>query len=430
MSTKCAVTLYLLGFAGAALATDPPAPADAGKPEVKVIEQIVAKVNGEIITTFDLERSREQLEADLAQRQLPADRLKQALEEGQQNILRDKIDSLLLVQKAKDLTIDVAQEVSKYIAKLQVISKLTDTDKFQEWVREQVGLPFEDFKAQVRDNLLTQEVIRREVGGRLAIPKADQQKYYEEHKNEFVHDEQVVLREIFLSTAGKDAAGSAAVEKKAKDLVSRARKAENFGNLAHDNSDATTAPNYGELPAFKRGQLKKEIEDLVFKQDRGYVTDPIKQDNGFLILKVEEHYKAGLQPFEAVENEIMDKLMRPKMEPAIRAYLTRLRQDAFLEVRAGYVDTGAAPGKDTSWRDPQKLKPQTVTKEEVATRVRRKRLFWMMPMPGTATTVTKKVPPPLPTGLPGAPSTPPAPPAPPADGDSAAQSAAPPGDKK
>jgi hypothetical protein len=98
---------------------------------------------------------------------------------------------------------------------------------------------------------------------------------------------------------------------------------------------------------------------------------------------VVQHDAAGLQPFDAVENEIMDRLYRPRMQPAMRAYLTKLRQEAFLQIREGYVDSGAAPGKDTSWQQVPKLKPQTVTKEEVAERTRRKRLLFMLPVPGT-----------------------------------------------
>ena len=83
--------------------------------------------------------------------------------------------------------------------------------------------------------------------------------------------------EILISTANKDEKGVAAAEKKAKDLVTRARKGENFATLARDNSDAETAESGGALPAFKRGVLKKEIEDLAFKESKGYVTDPIRQ---------------------------------------------------------------------------------------------------------------------------------------------------------
>ena len=275
------------------------------------------------------------------------------------------------------------QELSKQIAALQVKSGITDPDKFHEWVREQSGMSFEDYKEQMKDGLLTQEVVRNEVGRRITISKAEEQKYYEDHKNEFVREEQVWLQEILISTKDKDEKGVAAAETKAKDLVNRARKGENFSTLARDNSDAETAEGGGNLPAFKRGLLKKEIEDVVFQQSKGYVTDPLRQGNGFLILRVVQHDAAGLQPFDAVENEILDRMYQPKMQPALRAYLTKLRQEAFLQIKPGYVDSGAAPGKDTSWQAVQKLKPQTVTKEEVAMRTRRKRLLFMLPVPGT-----------------------------------------------
>jgi len=373
---KSVVSLLLLSVAGAALAAD-----------VTTIEQIIAKVNNEIITRGELERSRRQLEQELKRQGLSGEKLKQALQEANANILRERIDQLLLVQKGKDLNINVDTEVSKYLAEIQVSSKITDPDEFQRYVREQTGVSFEDFKQQTKDGILTRHVIQREVGSRITIPKPELLKYYEEHKNEFVREEQVLLREIFISTEGKDAAGIAAAEKKAKDLVARARKGENFGNLARDNSDATTAQSFGELGAFKRGDLKKEIEEIVFKESPRYVTDPIRQPNGFIILRIEERYAPGLQPFELVENEVMEKLYTPRMQPAVRTYLTKLRETAFLEIRGGFVDSGAAPGKDTNWKDPAQFKPQTVTKEEVASRIRRRRALWLVPVPGTQTRV-------------------------------------------
>jgi hypothetical protein len=134
----------------------------------------------------------------------------------------------------------------------------------------------------------------------------------------------------------------------------------------------------------------KQIEDIVFTQKKGYITDPIRMQNGFEILKIEERYEAGQAPFEEVENEIMEKLYTPRMEPKVRQYLTKLRADAFLEIRGGYADSGAAPGKDTAWKDPAQLKPETTTKEEVAARKRRRRLLWAVPIPGTSTS-SKKV---------------------------------------
>jgi hypothetical protein len=86
----------------------------------------------------------------------------------------------------------------------------------------------------------------------------------------------------------------------------------------------------------------------------------------------------------------MEKLYMPKFQPQIREYLTKLRQEAFLEIKPGYEDSGAAPGKNTAWSDPAQLKPETVSKEEVANQTRRRRLLWMVPIPGTSTTTKPK----------------------------------------
>lgn len=351
--------------------------------DVQVIDEIVAKVNGEIITKSELERSRRQMAAELRQRGLTGAALEKALKEREADLLRDRIDQILLIGRAKELNINVDNELSKYLAEIQLQNKIADPDKFQAWIREQSGMPFEDFKAEARNSMLTQRVIRQEVGEKIRIPKAEIQRYYEEHKGDFVREERVFLREILVSTEGKDAAGVAAAEKKAKDLVARARKGEKFFELARDNSDAASASQGGDIGSFRKGELDPAIEKLIWDQPKNYVTDPIKRPNGFLILRVEEHQKAGQASLEEAEPEIMDILMRPIFQPKVREYLTQLRRDAFLEIKDGYVDTAAAPGKDTRWTDPAQLKPETVSKQDVMARTRRKRLLWMIPIPGT-----------------------------------------------
>lgn len=350
-------------------------------PDVRVVEEIIAKVNGDIITRTDIERSRHALEPEFRQQGLNGLALEQAVREHEKDLLRDQIDQLLLVQKGKDLNINVDPEVTRRIADIQVQSKIADPDKFHEWIREQAGMPFEDFKAQMKNQLLTQRVIGQDVMYKTNVPKAEIRKYYNEHKKDFVRQEQVFLREILVSTQGKTPEQAAAAEKKAKDLAARARKGEKFGELARDNSDAETAKNYGELPPYKRGDLRKDIEDIVFAHNKGYITDPVRTPDGFRILKVEERFEAGQAPLEEVENEIQEKLVMPKMQPRVREYLTKLRQDAFLEIKPGYADSGAAPGKNTAWQDPAQLKPQTTTKEEVAAR-RKRRLLWVIPRGG------------------------------------------------
>jgi len=360
-----------------------------GAADLGLVEEIIAKVNGDIITRGELERTRKTSEAELKERKVTGAQLQQALDESSKTSLRDRIDQLLLQQKGKELSINLDAEVTKYIADLQRRANIADPEKFQQYVREQTGMPFEDFKAETRNGMMTQRVIRQEVSSRINVKKEELRKYYEEHKAEFVREERIFLREVLVSTEGKDAAGIAAAEKKAKDVAARASRGEKFPELAQTSSDAVTAQSGGEMPPFKKGELREDIEAAVWEKPKGAVTAPFKVPNGFLILKVDEHQKAGQADFEEVENEITDKVFTPRMQPAVREYLTKLREQAFLEIKPGYLDAGAAAGKDTTWTDPAQLKPETVTKQEVAAQTRRKRLLWMMPVPGTTTGAAK-----------------------------------------
>ncbi|MBI3684617.1 MAG: peptidylprolyl isomerase [Acidobacteria bacterium] len=353
--------------------------------DVATIEEIIAKINGDIITRTELGRSRRQMEAELRQQGVTGPKLQETLQEREGSLLRDRIDQLLLVQKAKDLNINVESEVSKQLADYQRSLKIPDPEKFQQAIREQTGMPFEDFKSEMRNSMLTERVIRQEVGSQISIPREEVRKFYEEHKAEFLREERVFLAEIFLSTEGKDAGAVAQIEKKAKDVAARAKKGEKFFELARDNSDSTTAQQGGDLGGWKRGELDKELEALIYDKERNFVTDLIRRPNGFLILKVAEKHQAGQASFEEVENMIMNRLMEPLFQPKIRGYLTKLRELAFLEIKPGFLDIGAAPGKDTTWKDPAQLKPETVTKEELASRRRRKRVLGM-PVPFTKST--------------------------------------------
>jgi parvulin-like peptidyl-prolyl isomerase len=360
--------------------------------DVKVVEEIAAKVNGDIVTRGELEQTRKEIEQMHRQEGLTGARLTEAVNHDSSNVLESKIDELLLYQKGKALDIKIEPEVNRRILELQSQSKISDPDKFHDWVREQTGMSFEDYKDRMTRSLLSQRVIGQEVTYHVQIPEPELKKYYDEHQNEFVRKEEVYLSQILLSTEGKTPDQVAAAEKKAKDLVARARKGEKFTDLVRDNSDdPETARNGGSLPPYTRGIMPKQMEDTVFKMKKGEVTDPIKVQLGFLILKVDERHDAGTASFDEVKEEIHQRLAQPKVEPKIREYLTKLRQEAYLQMKDGYVDSGAAPGKDTRWQDVAQLKPETTTKEEVASRSPKphKKLVFI-PIPGT----TKKIPPP------------------------------------
>jgi parvulin-like peptidyl-prolyl isomerase len=351
--------------------------------DIRVVEEIAAKVNGDIITRGELEETSRDIEKAARADGLTGAKLLDAVGRAKRDALREQIDELLLVQKAKETpNINVDGEVARYLAQIQTQNKLTDSDKLAAFVQQKFGITLEELKLRKKNEFLSQRIIGQEVASRVNIPEAEMQKYYGEHKSEFVRQEQVFLSQILVSTEGKTPEQVAEAEKKAKELVSRARAGEKFPELAQTNSDDTeTASNGGMLPGgYKREDLRKEIADIVFSQKKGYVCDPLKiaTPPGFLILKIEERYEAGQASFEEVKEQIQQFLAGPKVEPKLREYLTKLRLDAFLEIKEGYVDSGAAPGQDTSWHDVAQVKPQTTTKEATAAR-RRKYILGIIP---------------------------------------------------
>ncbi len=374
----------------AALAMAVSAQTSTPTPPVHIVEEIVAKVNGEIITRGELEEKNKEIEGMATQQGLKGASREEKVKAADANVLREEIDTLLLVQKGKDLPgLTVDAEVTKYFNAIQAQYKFNDDTKFHEFLQQQTGRTFEELKDQKKRELTAQRVIGYEVVNKISVPESDLQKYYDDHKPEYMRDEEVFFSQILISLEGKSPEQIATAQARAAELVARARKGEKFSELARDNSDdPETAQNGGYVGApRKRGESKPEVEAAVFndKAVKGYVTDPIRLNNpaAFLILKVEEHYSAGQASFEEVREEVQQAIVGPKMDPKVREYLTKLRAEAFLQIKEGYVDTGAAPGKDTRWQAVAQLTPPTVSKQEVLSSSKANKRVLGVAIPGT-----------------------------------------------
>jgi peptidyl-prolyl cis-trans isomerase SurA len=313
----------------------------------KVVEEIIARVNNEIITRSELDRSRASAEEDVKQdcaNRCTPEQLQSEIEERQKNSLRDLIDQSLLVQRAKDMGISVEPDVIKRLDQIRIQNKLDSMEDLEKAVSGQ-GLNWEDFKNNIRNSLLTQRVISSEVGSHITIGKDEVAKYYEEHKKDFVRPEQVALRSIEVNTEGKKPEEIPDLKKKAETALKRVKDGEDFGEMAKRFSDGTTAKEGGYLGIYKHGELSKELEDTVFKMKKNGLTDVLETKQGFLILQVLEHYDEGEQPLAKVEPEIMDKLYTTRMEPSLREYLKTLREQSYVVVKPGFQD--AAGGSNS-----------------------------------------------------------------------------------
>ncbi len=306
-----------------------------------VVEDIVARVNDGIISRSDYDHAVDDLNATAKQRNWTD----AEVDAQKKDLLRDLIDNQLLLSKGKELGITGENETVRQLDELRKQNHLDTMEDLQK-AAEQQGVSFEDFKASIRNRVITSQVIREEVGRRINISQADEQAYYEAHKSEFERQEQVKLSEILVPTANPDDAAQVAdAEKKAAGIEAQLKAGKDFAAVAKASSGGPTAAQGGEIGDFKRGQLAKVLEDQTFSLDPGKYTEPIRTKQGYVILKVDEHQAGGVAPFKDVEGEIEDRVGMTKMNPALRSYMRRLREEAYIDIKPGYVDSGASPNE-------------------------------------------------------------------------------------
>ena len=343
----------------------------------QVVEEIITRVNNQIITRSEYSRSKDQLKEEVKQ-QDPTNADK-AYTEREKDVLRDLIDQQLLLDKAKDLGLSGDTELIKRLDQMRKDMKLETMEDLEKEASKQ-GISWEDFKQNMRNQILTQKVIGEEVGSHLSLSKEEEEKFYEEHKSDMEQPESVQLSEILVAPkvlppatpsitpdpnaapgaapsaqpqsqpdeAAKQASEQAALDAaqaKANDLLKQIKDGAAFEDVAKKYSDGPSASDGGTLGLFKRGQLAKELEDKTFAMKAGEVTDVIRTKQGWVILKVVEHREAGVPPLKDALPKIQDALYYQKLQPALRAYLTKLREEAYIDIKEGYIDTGASPNQ-------------------------------------------------------------------------------------
>ena len=331
-----------------------------------VIEDVIVRVNDLIISRSELEHSHQQLLQDAQQNGLSA----AELEQRQKDLLRDMIDQQLLLSKGKELGINGDAET---IRRLDEIRKQNHMDSMEalEKAAAQQGVSFEDFKANIRNSVITQQVVRDEVGRHVQFTHAQEQAYYDAHRKDFEQPESVHLSEILVPTP--DNAADTVIEQaqaKANDIAAKLKAGGAFPALAKQYSGDASASRGGELGDFKRGQLGKVLEDATFSLAVGGLTDPIRTRQGFVILRVDSHTPAGVPPLASVEPQVQEALYLDNLQPALRAYLTKARDEAYVDIKPGFVDTGSAhklvkPDIAFTTYTPPKVKKKTEAKRRM-----------------------------------------------------------------
>lgn len=307
-------------------------------PNATVVEDVIVRVNDGIISRSDLERASQQMQGEVAQNPNGGG----DAAERQRNLLRDLIDQQLLLSKGKELGMNPDAEVVRRLDDIRKQNNFATMEDLERAARSQ-GVSFEDFKSSIRNSIITGNVVRDEVGRTIRMNRSDEQKYYDAHKDEFAQPEQVRLSEILVPTAANaDDTIVAAAQKSADDIYAKLKAGADFAATAKASSGGPTAAQGGDLGQFKHGALAAVLEQKTFALPVGGFTEPTRTRQGFVILKATEHQQAGTPPLAQVEGEVQNAMYQEAVQPALRAYLTRLREEAYIDLRPGFVDSGAS----------------------------------------------------------------------------------------
>ena len=329
-----------LGLAMLAIAWT--APQASAKPVL--VERIIARINNKIITQRQYDKESQKLHAQLA-RQYSGAQLQKQFAIHSKDLLRDMIDTDLLVQKAKDDDINVETDVIKQLDQIRQQNNLPTLEALQEAV-EKSGMSWVDFKNQIKRKLLMRGVISQEVGSRIMLTRNDAHKYFDTHRKQFDSPPGVHLEEILISTQKHSPAEA---EKLAKEAMANIQGGEHFSDVAKQLSDAPSAKDGGDIGFFKQGTIAPQIAQAIANVDTGEVSKIIKTQYGYMIFKVLEKRVGENPTFNQVADQVMSTLYDQEVQGRLRGFLTTLRKQSYIRLAPGFVDTGAPPGGDGSY---------------------------------------------------------------------------------
>lgn len=320
-----------------------PAP-EPPPPQTTIVEQIVARVNDKIITTTDLDQAKAQLVAGLqdAAQQSGKPVAASDIADSEKGLLATLIDNQLLEQRAADLGMSADTETVLQLDQLRKQNHLASMEDLQKAVESQ-GENYQDFEQSIKNSILQRKVIEEDVAPRVGQPTPAQiAAYYNAHKADYVRPDEVQLSEILIKTDGKTDAEKTRLKSLADQVQQRAAQGEDFSKLAQRYSNADSADQGGDIGFQRKDQLEPSLAKTLFALPVGGVSPVETLPNGYLVLKVTAIHHAGQQTLDEATSDISYKLYQQMMMPEIQTYLAKLREEAYITVKPGYVDTGAS----------------------------------------------------------------------------------------
>lgn len=310
-----------------------------------IIQKIIVKVNGEILTQTDLEerqilalRDKNQQVRRLQDLQDDA-ALKAALAEVTPDILVEAVDELLLVQRARETGARFTDENFK-LALENVKKQNKMDDAGLQAALKQEGLTLEGLRANFEKTYLIQVIQQQEIMRNMTLTEQEARQYYTKHPEEFMQPATVTVREIFVSVptttdpSGNPAINAAANEEaqqKLKTARERAAKGEDFAKIAAEISESGTKANGGLIGPVLMSDLNPALAEIFSKLKPGEISEPIRTAEGYQIFKLDTRSESQPEMFEKVRDRIAQKIYDTRLDGEMKKYVEKLRVAALIE---------------------------------------------------------------------------------------------------
>ena len=301
-------------------------------PRAQVVERIVALVNNEVITFSELEEAGKRLFDQVQQSSLPGER-EEKLKKARRAVLAQLIENKLLEQEIKNKKVEVPdRDVDGAIEDILKQNQLTENELRKVLAKD--GLTYSTYRRRIRDDLGKMRLINREIKSKIVIKEEDLRDAYKENLAKFTDPAEVKVQQIFFPVSQLATEEQiAAIRKEAQSILERARRGEDFAELARNYSRGPEAREGGVLGFFKHKELRPELEAAAFRLQPGEVSGLIQSSEGFHFLRVMERKGGEPKPFVEVQGQIREEMIQAEAERQFQEWMKSLKAKAFIEVR-------------------------------------------------------------------------------------------------
>jgi peptidyl-prolyl cis-trans isomerase SurA len=310
----------------------------------EIIQKIIVKVNGEILTQTELEQRQIQALRDenkLVQK--PEDlqndaTLRAALAEVTPGILVQAVNDLLLVGRGKEIGAHLSDDqFKKVVERVKTENKLDDKGLVAALAQE--GMTMETYRQMMDRQYLMQAVQQQEIGQHMNLTEEESRQYYQAHPDQFMKPATVMLREIFVSVPTQtqngqtvfNAADDDAAKAKAEQARERVQKGEDFAKVAGEVSESASKANGGLVGPVNVTDMAPALRDVIEKLEPGQMTEPLRTSRGYQLFKLESRTPAAVEAFEKVRDQIAQKIYDSRLDGETKKLLDRLRAQALIE---------------------------------------------------------------------------------------------------